>query len=154
MVKKRFEKDKNDNNSASNASQVKKYDLSPENLNKWQLDGDRAHVVASVRFLQHDFQCFSDWSKQDMKAFWNFIEKLHKYDWKNLIKTGGKFGKTGLAPTFISIDKYSDNELRKAMEDEVPVIEMRVDKTKRVHGFRMGPIYYICWLDKNHKICS
>lgn len=125
-----------------------------EDLKGWKLSGNYAHVMASVRYVQHDFQCFSDWSKQEIKAFWHFIKKLHKYDWETLIRNGGKSAKTGLAPTIIPMKKYPDTEFRRAIENYFDMIEFRVDDTKRVHGFRDGPIFYICWLDKNHQICA
>jgi len=140
---------------ASAAPQPDEYSqMSMEDFNGWKLEGDRAHVIASIKFIQHDFQCFSDWSKQDMKTFWNFINKLHKYNWKNLLATGGKVAKTDLAPTVIPIYKYPDNRFRRSIQNLVEMFELRVDNTKRVHGFRDGPVFFICWLDKNHRICA
>lgn len=37
---------------------------------------------------------------------------------------------------------------------EFDLFELRVDGKKRVHGFREGNIFHICWLDRNHRICS
>ncbi|WP_343671531.1 hypothetical protein [Chitinophaga sp.] len=128
--------------------------LRPEELDAWQLNGNEAHVMASFRFVQNDFQCFSDWSKQDMKIFWNFIKKLHNNSWRTVLAAGGKVAKTGLAPTIIPINKYPDGALRRAIENEYVMFEFRVDHVKRIHGFRRGPVFYICWLDKNHKICA
>ncbi|MBW8684553.1 MAG6450 family protein [Chitinophaga rhizophila] len=141
--------------STANIKQDQKYiSTNSYELNGWKLKGNDAHVIASIRLIQHDYQCFSDWSKQDMRSFWSFIGKLHRYDWKNLLDTGGKVNKTGLAPTIISKDRYPNTTFRNSMEDNIDMIELRVDNTKRVHGFRVGPIFYICWLDKNHAICA
>ncbi|RFS20460.1 hypothetical protein DVR12_17980 [Chitinophaga silvatica] len=124
------------------------------NINDWKLDGNKAGVIASIRFVQHTYQCFSDWSKQDMKVFWTFIEKLHRYNWQDLLNTGGKHNKTGLAPTIIPRSKYPDCDFKAGLTEDVQLFELRIDHTKRVHGFRVDALFYICWLDKNHVICQ
>lgn len=148
--RKQYSSNENSNIQPSNVP----VDVSQATLDKWRLNGNDAHVMASIRFIQPDFQCFSDWSKQDMRAFWNFIRKLHNCDWRTVLATAGKVAKTGFAPTVISINKYPESELRKAIGNQYRMFEFRIDNTKRVHGFRYGPIFYICWLDKNHRICA
>lgn len=123
-------------------------------LNGWKLDGNNAFVMASIRFLQHEYECFSDWGKQEMKVFWNFIEKLHNYTWQNLLDGARKTGKSGFAPTKIKKSQYPGGNFKNSLGDDIELFELRVDQGKRVHGFRVDAVFYICWLDKNHRICA
>lgn len=119
----------------------------------WFADGNNANVLASIRFVQHDFQCFSDWTNAEMKVFWSFIHKLHTYTWVLLYGTGGKSGnKTGLGYTATSLKDYPESEFITQLDPEISLFELRVDDKKRVHGFRSKAIFYICWLDKDHEI--
>jgi len=43
---------------------------------------------------------------------------------------------------------------KKSLDDQIELFELRVDNEKRVHGFRMKSIFYLCWLDRGHKICT
>jgi hypothetical protein len=112
---------------------------------------DKANVFVSIRYVQHEFQCFSEWDKTEMKAFWAFLEKLHNYTWEVLKLSGGKSSKTGLAPTVISKDDMP-GDFKNQLDPETTFIEFRVDEAKRVHGFRHESVFYICYLDKNHEI--
>jgi hypothetical protein len=40
-------------------------------------NGDDFKVIISFIHLQNSYQCFSDWSKQEMNDFWNFYKKMH-----------------------------------------------------------------------------
>jgi hypothetical protein len=46
-------------------------------MHGWLADGDNANILISIRFVQNDSECFSDWSKVEMKTFWAFLEKAH-----------------------------------------------------------------------------
>jgi hypothetical protein len=121
-------------------------------MDGWNTEGNNAKVFVSIRFVQSDFQCFSDWEKQEMRAFWGFLEKLHEYTWTQVYGSGGKSDKTGLAYTEMSIDQYPNTAFRNSLDPQITLFELRVDGEKRVHGFRNKSVFYICWLDKNHEI--
>jgi len=107
----------------------------------------------SIRFLQYDFQCFSDWNKIEMNNFWNFNEKIHKYSWQQIYQTASKTNKTGFAYMPIPIENYPDSNFKKNLSTDITIFELRVDEKIRVHGFRHESIFFLCWLDKNHSIC-
>ncbi len=138
-----------------NRKKVHQYAIpDPAFIYDWRQEGNNAHILLSIRFLQHDHECFSDWGKTDMKAFWYFQSKLHRFTWQQTYDTSRKTDKSGLGYTKIPRDNYPDTEFKKSLGDEIELFELRVDQTKRVHGFRVRSIFYLCWLDKGHKICA
>lgn len=115
--------------------------------------GNDQKVVVSLRLIQEDFQCFSEWSRQEMKAFWDFNRQIHDYSWQDVLVQGGKAGsKVGFGYTEISRDQYPNPQFKGTISPDIQFFELRVNQTIRVHGFRDGQIFYICWLDKNHAL--
>lgn len=134
-------------------SQFKYLNTNPTIMHGWTNPGDEASVLVSIRFCQYAYQCFSEWSKGEMKIFWDFIDKVHKYTWAQLYKTASKGeGKTGFAYTAIPLGTYPECEFKELIDPNITMFELRVDDGKRVHGFRDKSVFYICWLDKDHSI--
>lgn len=120
-----------------------------------KLDNNNAHVLLSIKYLQHDFQCFSEWSKADMKEFWDFNKKIHEYTWKDLHSTAGAPGsKTGLGYTIINSSNYPNSDFKKNLSRDITLFELRISEKARAHGFRLNWIFYLCWLDRDHQICK
>ena len=115
---------------------------------------DGVNIFVSITYLQHRFECFSHWSKQDMKCFWRFVHKLKRHPWKDLLKSGGGADKAGFRLTKICKHQYPSGGYINGLPDDLDFFELRVDGKKRVHGCRVGNIFHICWLDRNHRICS
>ena len=61
---------------ADTKTNTKYLDKNLTKLDSWKLSGNNASVFVSLRFVQHEYQCFSDWQKVEMKAFWSFQELL------------------------------------------------------------------------------
>lgn len=125
-------------------------------LNDIEEDGDQKNIFVSLRFVEHSHQCFSDWSKTQMKAYWDFQVKAHNYTWQQVKDQATKNpkNKTGLAYTHIPSEKYPKDGIRIELSPDTTFFELRVNSAIRVHGFRSKAIFYICWLDKDHKICA
>ncbi|WPU91273.1 hypothetical protein SNE25_18310 [Mucilaginibacter sabulilitoris] len=119
----------------------------------WQSDGDKANVLISIKFIQHDFQCFSGWQKDEMNLFWDFSRRIHESTWSNIYSQSGKLEKTGFGITNISRGQYPKSEFINSLSPDIGIVELRVSKKMRVHGFRFGAIFYLCFLDRNHEIC-
>lgn len=117
-------------------------------------NGDDFKVIISFMHLQNSYQCFSDWSKQEMNEFWSFYKKLHQCTWQQVYLTSGKTQKNGFAYTVIPISKYPNKEFKENLSKDITIFELRVNQKIRVHGFRNKAVFYICWLDKNHGITS
>lgn len=124
-------------------------------LEGWQREGNNANVLISIKLVQDDYQCFSDWDKQEMKAFWRFSRKIHEHTWQQVLETATKnlSEKTGLGYTPLPATKYPKSEFRESLDPQTAFFEVRVNGEMRVHGFRERSLFYICWLDKNHEIC-
>jgi hypothetical protein len=124
-------------------------------LDSWKVEGDSAKVFVSIRFIQYSYQCFSEWSKPEMQSFWSFSEKIHNTTWRQVLQTSGKGeNKSGFGYTPINIDNYPSEAFKKNLSPDITVFELRVTQKARVHGFRNRSVFYIFWLDKDHKICA
>ena len=122
-------------------------------LDGWKQSGNEANIFVSLRFIHFDTQCFSDWGKHDMKAFWAFQEKLSSHTWQQVYGQAKKGeGKTGFAYTVIDKSQYPDSEFKKNLSDDITLFELRVDGEKRIHGYRRDSIFYAFWLDKDHNL--
>lgn len=117
-------------------------------------EGDSAFVFTSLRFIQPDYQCFNEWTKQEMKDFWNFNSSIHEKTWTLVYgsATKNKRNKSGLGYTVMNLDKYPNPEFKKLLSSDITIFELRVNRKIRVHGFRDESVFYICWLDKEHAI--
>jgi hypothetical protein len=121
-------------------------------MNGWLEDGDKANIFVSIRFVQHEWECFSDWSKTEMKSFWAFVDKAHQYTWQNVRDQSRKTDKSGLAYTIMTVKQYPDSEFKKSLDPDITIFELRVNEKARVHCFRDKAVCYVCWLDRNHRI--
>ena len=119
-------------------------------LEKHEENGNDKLVFISFDYFQEDFECFSNWTKDEMKQFWKFYKMLTKFTWQQVLASGRKTQKSGLAYTKIKYDQLPSNQLS---EDET-YFELRVNQnTLRVFGFRSKSIFFICWIDRSHKVC-
>lgn len=122
-------------------------------LKGWKQDGNTASVLVSFRFIQHDYECFSDWTKEQMNIFWGFLRNIHQVSWQTLFNQGGRGqNKAGFALTYLPRDKYP-NGFMQQVDPLIEFFEVRVNQKMRVHGFRDDSIYYLCYLDKDHQFC-
>lgn len=124
------------------------------NIDAFDKNGNNALVFISIKNIQHNYQCFSHWSKVEMSKFWNFNKRLHNMTWQQVYATASKNDKRGLAYTEIPREKYGANEFISNLDKEITLFELRVDGDMRVHGYRMNATFYLCFLDREHKICS
>lgn len=140
----------------SNAAsgKTKFIDSEAASLDYFEKDGNSSSVLISFKHIQHEFQCFSDWSKSEMKDFWNFNAKLHEYTWQDVYATSRKKNKTGFAYTEIPFKKYPGSEFKEKLSKDITLFELRVNQKIRVHGFRLKSVFFLCWLDRNHEITN
>lgn len=114
---------------------------------------DKSPYVA-LKYYQHRYQCFSEWGSAELKAFASFVVRLPQTTWTEIRKTGGKPGsKVGFGYTEHKNKKElpSKGEVD-GLSPDIGFIELRVTKEARVHGFRVAPIFFLVWLDRNHDI--
>jgi predicted O-linked N-acetylglucosamine transferase (SPINDLY family) len=142
---------------SSNATQKKDntnkfIDKSALKLDEFSSEGNNANVFLSLKYTQHKTQCFSDWTNQEITIFWNFNETIHKTTWQNVYASARKKNKTGLAYTTIEKKQYPKTAFSNNLSEDVTLFELRLNQKIRVHGFRHKSIFYLCWLDREHKL--
>jgi hypothetical protein len=71
-----------------------------------------------------------------------------------LYQQSGKNNKSGFGYTEIDRKQYPNSEFRNKLSPDITLFEVRASDKIRLHGFRHGAVFYICWLDKNHEICK
>lgn len=123
------------------------------NVDAFDKNGNNSFVFISIKNIQPNYQCFSEWTKSELSKFWNFNKKLHSMTWQQVYASASKEDKRGLAYTVIPREKYGANEFMTILDKEIKMFELRVDGEMRVHGYRVNATFYLCFLDREHKIC-
>lgn len=109
-----------------------------------------------LRFFYPAHECLSEWSKEELKAFGELSRKVSGMTWVEIEKTGGKPGnKTGLGYTLLDQatvrGKYPIPPSLEPLSKDFAFHEMRVTHKARVVGFRSKDVFFLIWLDRNHK---
>ncbi|MHB8068160.1 MAG: hypothetical protein ACYDIC_09695 [Desulfobaccales bacterium] len=113
-------------------------------------DDPKPYIVLKYYHPKH--QCFSTWSKGDLKAFSSLIERMRTARWSLLINNqalGFKINKY-----IDSLPKGDVDCLKKILSPDITFAELTVSEKARIHGFRIGAAFYLVWLDKDHNIYS
>jgi len=108
----------------------------------------------NLKYYKPDYQCFSSWMPDELKAFSQFCLKLRKMKWPEIYKTGGSAGnKTGLGYTVHdNLKVLPDQPALKDISQDLTWFELRVDLKLRVHGFRATDAFFLVFLDREHAI--
>ena len=108
----------------------------------------------SLRYYDHDFECFSEWVKAELKSFTQLINKISKSNWVDIPK------QDGLGYTMLDIStlknataKSKINSLKKTLSADINFFELRVTKKARIHGFKVNETFHLVFLDRGHKVC-
>lgn len=118
-------------------------------LPNYTKQGNESNVLVSIFLVQYEFQCFSNFSKPEMKSFWSYIKKVHSVTWQQLTLQAGN---TGFGFKAMPSDIYPSERFKLTLDPDVTFYEMRINQKMRIHGFRENYIFHVCWLDKDHKI--
>ena len=116
--------------------------------------GRDENPYVSLKYIDTEHQCFSDWDQSELKLFSGFLKKLAQTPWPEILRSGGTAGnKTGLGCTHHKNRQLLLNSavLQKISED-INFIELRVSQRARVHGFRLASAFFLVWLDRDHEI--
>jgi hypothetical protein len=113
---------------------------------------DKPHI--NLKYYQPDYECFSEWTVEELKAWSDLTRKLKALTWPQIYRSGGKVGgKTGLGYTIhatrATLPKHSELDL---LGRDITFFELRVTHKARVHGFRVKSAFFLVWLDRNHRI--
>lgn len=111
-------------------------------------DKDDERPYLALKYFSPSHQCFSEWSKTELKAFSSFTEKLKKVNWRQVRELGG-FGYKVHKDRNILPGKGS---AIKEISLDIPPSELRITQRARIHGFRMNSAFFLVWLDKDHQM--
>ena len=111
-----------------------------------------AHV--NLKYYAPDFQCFSDWTADELKSFSQFCTKLRKMSWHEIYRTGGSLGnKTGLGYTpHKDLRKLPGHPELANLSEDLTWFELRLSEKVRVHGFRAVEAFFLVFLDREHAV--
>lgn len=111
-----------------------------------------------LKYFQKDWECFSEWGKEELSQFSNFLTTLSGHTWTSVYKSGGKGpNKVGLGYTKYQIGemKAGDTHVKKVLDSlspDISLIELRVSQKMRVHGFQSQSAFFMILLDREHKV--
>lgn len=112
---------------------------------------DKAFVI--LKHFDSSYQCFSEWTGNELRDFSNFIDTINKMTWSEIYRSGGKSNKTGLGYTVHTNKEVLPNpRLLETISEDITFFELRVSKKARVHGFRVKSAFYLVWLDRGHEV--
>lgn len=104
------------------------------------------NVSISLRYYKKSCECFSDWTKQELKKFSLTVEKLNKYNVHQLINH----------KPLCDVHKGQPKEKRFSFPEQISpdqrFYEIKVDPSNkiRIHGFFSESIFFLVWLDREH----
>jgi len=107
-----------------------------------------------LKYYQPNYQCFSEWNKQELKGFSDFIEKLRKTNWNLIKQQSSAKNKVGFGYTQIDKKILPNASILNDISEDVSFAELRLSKESRIFGFRINAAFFLIFLDKNHEICS
>lgn len=107
---------------------------------------DGASVSVSLRYFKRECECFSVWTKPELKKFSGTVEKLRGHSANKLKR---------LKP-LCDMHKGAPSEGRFSLPEDVSpdisLFEVKVDPSNklRMHGFFIGQVFFLIWLDREH----
>ena len=117
-------------------------------------DDSKENAFLAFKYFQPEYQCFSEWQTDELRAFSQFIKKICAMTWVQIISSGGQVGqKQGLGCTVHkNTNKLPNQELLNTLSKDLTFMELRITDKARVHGFRLKSAFFLIWLDRNHDI--
>lgn len=109
---------------------------------------DNKQAYVALKYFDKNFECFSEWNSDELSCFSNFVDKINRLTWKEIKSHSGLQLK--------SIEKAQglpNNDIKEKLSRDITFCEMRINQKARVVGFRRNSIFFLCWLDRNHRIC-
>ncbi|MGK7927025.1 MAG: MAG6450 family protein [Spirulina sp.] len=93
----------------------------------------------------------SSWTPSEIDDLIKGLKKIERYTWRQIRRHGSKQPGRSVGTGYKLISNHPN--LSEDIPEDVKLSEMRIDKTKRIFGFRVEAIYYIVWFDRDHSVC-
>ena len=142
------------------ATELEKIIFDFPGLNK---NGERDNSIKKkpyvvLKYFQEGWECFSDWTPIELKAFSNFLNILSNQTWEMVYKSGGKGQNKGsLGYTQYNIAQMKAGKdilegIRSKLSPDINFFELRVTDKLRVPGFQSQAAFFLVMLDREHKV--
>lgn len=86
----------------------------------------------------------SDWEKAEIKALMSTLQKVEGLLWKDIRRHQGL--------NYKPLDSVA-YQLPPNVPPDATIEELKVDKRRRLIGYRSGRIFNLVWFDRNHEVC-
>lgn len=136
------------NTNISSDNQSKRIDFKIMGLAEEGNSAENEKGYVALKYFDKNFECFSDWSKDELVSFSNFIDKVNQLEWKEIKRHGGLRYKS-----IENADGLPNNNIQERLSKDITFCEFRISQKARVVGFRINAVFFLCWLDRNHRIC-
>lgn len=114
---------------------------------------EKEKAYVALKYFDDGFECFSKWTRDEMKAFTDFVRKINGMSWNQIYQTGRRKNKTGFAYTVhTNREKLPNSKVLDGISEDINFFELRVNQKARVHGFRIKSTFFLVWLDREHSI--
>jgi hypothetical protein len=120
---------------------------SPSPIGKKSIDDQPKkdeRVGINLRYFQKDYECFSSWTKDELKSFSNLVIKI-------ALRTHDQIT-TATQTCHSHLGKKLKQKLPSDISPEVGLYELDVTAKARMHGFFSHNTFYLIWLDREHRI--
>lgn len=125
-------------------------DVDPKELNvsadDLSIHFTKESVSISLKYFMKSCECFSEWQIKELKKFSAILEKISGYSPDLLRK----------AKPLCDSHKGNPSEDRfrrpPTVSDDLLFYELKIDASNkaRVHGFFVGSVFFLVWLDRKH----
>jgi hypothetical protein len=120
------------------------------------VNGKNPYVV--LKYFQNEFECFSDWTTDELKLFSKFLNNFSSYTWDSVYKSSGKGkNKAGIGYTPYDTAKMKSGQnildkVKKLISPDIGFFELRVSDKIRLHGFQSQSAFFLVLLDREHRV--
>lgn len=120
------------------------------------IPGKNPYVV--LKYFQSDWECFSNWEKEELSQFSKFLNLLKQHTWDSVYKSEGKWkskGALGYTPYDLKEMKSGKSYLERIQQilsEDISFFELRVNQKIRVHGFQVQAAFFLVLLDREHRV--
>jgi hypothetical protein len=110
-------------------------------------NSDEKNAYIALKYYDKSYEDLSEWQREELKGLSNKIDLINKLTWSQVKRNSSLRYK----------DVSNANKLpvsKNLLSEDITYCEMRITDKARIFGFRSNSIFFLCWLDRNHKICS
>jgi hypothetical protein len=114
----------------------------------------KSYPYIVLKYYRPDHQCFSEWTKPELKNLSSFIKKLGNATWQDITASGGN-NKSGFGYTRhknVNSLPHCCKSVRDIISEDIQFFELRVSRKSRVHGFKVNEAFFLVLLDRNHAV--